>query len=164
MTGQLIPHLAHDALLTTTSSFVQRYPIQKKYHTTEFLRTVPHLRLRTPFNSALARFRSHCLSFIHMYFDKTGKRGGMFVQVQPPLITSSDCEGAGEVFTVVSNATASAPASPSTQNQEQAPPESAVFLPYTKIPHRLFPTSSRGVFSRASQCMGIITHIPSREE
>jgi asparaginyl-tRNA synthetase len=84
---------------------LQTYPIQKKYHTSEFLRTLPHLRIRTPFHSVLARFRSACLSSLGSYM--TSVRDG-FVQVQPPVITSSDCEGAGEVFTVVSNAVASA--------------------------------------------------------
>jgi asparaginyl-tRNA synthetase len=83
----------------------QTYPIQKKYHTPEFLRTLPHLRIRTPFNSVLGRFRSACLSLLASYMPRTGHG---FVQVQPPIITSSDCEGAGEVFTVVSNAVASA--------------------------------------------------------
>jgi asparaginyl-tRNA synthetase len=87
----------------------QTYPIQKKYHTPEFLRTLPHLRIRTPFHSVLARFRSACLSFLGSYISRLDAKGRKFVQVQPPIITSSDCEGAGEVFTVVSNAAASAP-------------------------------------------------------
>ena len=82
---------------------LQKYPIQKKYHTPEFLRTIPHLRIRTPFNSVLARFRSSCLSYLSTYFAGLGLAKGTFVQVQPPIITSSDCEGAGQVFTVVPN-------------------------------------------------------------
>lgn len=77
----------------------QAYPIQKKYHSPEYLRTIPHLRLRTPFNALLARFRSECDFFIARYF-----RDFDFVRLQPPIITSSDCEGAGEVFTVSSYA------------------------------------------------------------
>jgi asparaginyl-tRNA synthetase len=71
------------------------YPIQKKYHSAEYLRTIPHLRLRVPFNALLARLRSECEYFLSNFF-----RSSDFVHVQPPLITSSDCEGAGEVFTL----------------------------------------------------------------
>ena len=76
----------------------QRYPIQKKYHSAEYLRTLPHLRLRTPLNALLARMRSECdFAFAKFFRDRH------FIRLQPPLITSSDCEGAGEVFTVSSN-------------------------------------------------------------
>lgn len=74
---------------------LQTYPIQKKYHSAEFLRTVPHLRLRTPFNALLARLRSQCDYHLTNYFHKHD-----FVRLHPPIITSSDCEGAGEVFTI----------------------------------------------------------------
>ncbi|KAF7593437.1 asparaginyl-tRNA synthetase [Aspergillus hancockii] len=77
----------------------ETYPIQKKYHSPDFLRQIPHLRLRTPFNSLLSRFRSECLYQLGNVF-RNAPNGG-FVQVHPPLITSSDCEGAGETFTVV---------------------------------------------------------------
>ena len=76
-------------------SIAQKYPLQKKYHSAEYLRTIPHLRLRTPFNALLARLRSECDYHLAGYF-----RNRHFVRVQPPMITSSDCEGAGEVFTV----------------------------------------------------------------
>lgn len=76
---------------------MQKYPIQKKYHSAEYLRTIPHLRLRTPTNALLARLRSECDYHMASYF-----RNRHFVRVQPPIITSSDCEGAGEVFTVSS--------------------------------------------------------------
>ncbi|OJD16663.1 asparagine-tRNA ligase [Emergomyces pasteurianus Ep9510] len=76
----------------------ETYPIQKKYHSPDFLRQIPHLRIRTPFNSLLSRFRSECIFQLGQVFRSRPDRN--FVQVQPPLITSSDCEGAGEVFTV----------------------------------------------------------------
>ena len=81
------------------SDKLQRYPLQKKSHSTEYLRTIPHLRLRTPLNALLARLRSECDYHLASYFRKHG-----FIRLQPPIITSSDCEGAGEVFTVSSNA------------------------------------------------------------
>ncbi|KAF7506655.1 hypothetical protein GJ744_011587 [Endocarpon pusillum] len=103
----------------------EAYPIQKKYHSPEFLRTVPHLRIRTPFHSFLARFRSACASFLNTYMSYASQKGGGFVQVQPPIITSSDCEGAGEVFTLVSNAGAST----LDQDQEQgAKPSPTTFF------------------------------------
>ncbi|EFQ97548.1 asparaginyl-tRNA synthetase [Nannizzia gypsea CBS 118893] len=74
------------------------YPIQKKFHTPDFLRQLPHLRLRTPFNALLSRLRSE---FIYQVTEEFRSHYHLnFVQVQPPLITSSDCEGAGEVFTI----------------------------------------------------------------
>ncbi|PGH02912.1 asparagine-tRNA ligase [Blastomyces parvus] len=76
----------------------ESYPIQKKYHSPDFLRQIPHLRLRTPFNSLLSRFRSESIFQLGQVF--RSQLGSNFVQVQPPLITSSDCEGAGEVFTL----------------------------------------------------------------
>lgn len=69
--------------------------MQKKYQTTEFLRTIPHLRSRLPFNSLILRLRSLITAQVTNFFAKND-----FVQCHPPIITSSDCEGAGEVFTV----------------------------------------------------------------
>ncbi|KAL4747292.1 hypothetical protein BDW72DRAFT_209686 [Aspergillus terricola var. indicus] len=77
----------------------ETYPIQKKYHSPEFLRHIPHLRFRTPLNALLARFRSECLYQLGNVF--RGAPNGGFVQVHPPIITSSDCEGAGETFAVI---------------------------------------------------------------
>jgi asparaginyl-tRNA synthetase len=74
-------------------------PIQPKYQTVDYLRTVPHLRPRIPNNALLLRLRSRVVSSLTRFFDDEG-----FVQTHTPVITSSDCEGAGEVFTVSSNA------------------------------------------------------------
>lgn len=63
------------------------------------MRQLPHLRFRTPLNALLARFRSECLYQLGNVF-RAAPNGG-FVQVQPPVITSSDCEGAGETFAVI---------------------------------------------------------------
>ncbi|KAJ9303928.1 hypothetical protein DTO217A2_6628 [Paecilomyces variotii] len=81
------------------ASDAETYPIQKKYHSPDFLRQIPHLRLRTPFSSLLSRFRSECIYQLGNVF--RSHPSGAFTQVQPPLITSSDCEGAGETFTVI---------------------------------------------------------------
>ena len=71
------------------------YPLAKKRHSLEFLRTIAHLRPRTNTIAAVARVRSQLAGAIHSFFQKSG-----FVYVQTPLITASDCEGAGELFRV----------------------------------------------------------------
>ncbi|KAK6524586.1 asparaginyl-tRNA synthetase [Arthrobotrys megalospora] len=74
------------------------YPLQKKSHTFEYLRTMPHLRLRSSISRSLLNLRSTALSQISNYFTSHS-----FIQVQPPILTSSDCEGAGEVFAVTAS-------------------------------------------------------------
>lgn len=71
------------------------YPLQKKRHTFEYLRTISHLRPRTNTFQAVFRVRSLLAYAIHQYFQERG-----FVYVHTPLITGSDCEGAGEMFQV----------------------------------------------------------------
>ena len=71
------------------------YPIQKKKTSVEFLRTVTHLRARTNTFQATFRVRSLCAYAIHKFFQERG-----FVYVHTPIITGSDCEGAGEMFQV----------------------------------------------------------------
>lgn len=73
------------------------YPLQKKHHTLEFLRTIAHLRARTNTYSAIFRVRSAASFAIHSFFNKEG-----FIYVHTPILTGSDCEGAGEMFTVTS--------------------------------------------------------------
>jgi len=71
------------------------YPLQKKRHSMEFLRTITHLRARTNTFQAVFRVRSLIAYAIHQYFQERN-----FVYVHTPLITGSDCEGAGEMFQV----------------------------------------------------------------
>ena len=71
------------------------YPLQKKRHTVEYLRTMAHLRPRTNLFSAVFRVRSVAAHAIHTFFQDRG-----FVYVHTPIITASDCEGAGEMFRV----------------------------------------------------------------
>ena len=71
------------------------YPLQKKRHSFEYLRTISHLRPRTNTFQAVFRVRSLAAYAIHRYFQERG-----FVYVHTPLITGSDCEGAGEMFKV----------------------------------------------------------------
>ena len=71
------------------------YPLQKKRHSFEYLRTISHLRPRTNTFQAVLRVRSLCAYAIHKFFQERD-----FVYVHTPLITGSDCEGAGEMFQV----------------------------------------------------------------
>ncbi|MCR5651590.1 MAG: asparagine--tRNA ligase [Lachnospiraceae bacterium] len=86
------------------------YPLQKKRHTLEYLRTMTHLRPRTNTFQAVFRVRSLIAYAIHRFFQERG-----FVYVHTPIITGSDAEGAGEMFRVTTLPPAGAPADPSGQ-------------------------------------------------
>src|SRR5215207_2674034 len=73
----------------------ETYPLQKKGHTFEFLRTIAHLRPRTNTFGAIARLRHRVSKTIHDFFDEQG-----FYYIHTPIITASDCEGAGALFRV----------------------------------------------------------------
>jgi asparaginyl-tRNA synthetase len=73
----------------------EHYPLQKKGHSFEFLRTIAHLRPRTNTFGAIARLRNQVSRSIHEFFQEQG-----FLYIHPPIITASDCEGAGEMFKV----------------------------------------------------------------
>src|SRR5437763_8044397 len=73
----------------------ETYPLQKKGHSFEFLRTIAHLRPRTNTFGAITRLRNCVSRSIHDFFQEQG-----FLYIHPPIITASDCEGAGEMFKV----------------------------------------------------------------
>ncbi|HIK03797.1 MAG TPA: asparagine--tRNA ligase [Trichormus sp. M33_DOE_039] len=73
----------------------ETYPLQKKRHSFEFLRTIGHLRSRTNSFGAVFRVRNACSTAIHQFFQERD-----FLWVHTPIITASDCEGAGELFSV----------------------------------------------------------------
>jgi asparaginyl-tRNA synthetase len=73
----------------------ETYPLQKKGHSFEFLRTIAHLRPRTNTFGAVARLRNQVCRSVHDFFQEQG-----FLYIHTPIITSSDCEGAGELFKV----------------------------------------------------------------
>ncbi len=83
------------AEVTVEGASAPDYPLQKKRHTFEYLRTISHLRPRTNTFQAVFRVRSLIAYAIHQYFQEQG-----FVYVHTPIITGSDCEGAGEMFQV----------------------------------------------------------------
>jgi asparaginyl-tRNA synthetase len=75
----------------------EKYPLQKKGHTLEFLRDIGHLRSRTNTFGAVFRVRNVLADAVHAFFQTRG-----FVWIHTPVITASDCEGAGDLFTVTS--------------------------------------------------------------
>ena len=103
--GVLVPSLGKGQLLELKASSVKvygeadpaTYPLQKKRHSFEFLRTIGHLRSRTNTLGAVFRVRNACAHAIHEFFQERG-----FLWIHSPIITASDCEGAGELFTVTS--------------------------------------------------------------
>ncbi len=84
-----------DSIMVIGWADPETYPLQKKRHSFEFLRSIAHLRPRTNALGAVARVRSTLSFAIHRFFHEQG-----FLQVHTPVITTSDCEGAGEMFTV----------------------------------------------------------------
>lgn len=81
--------------ITVLGTCPPEYPLQKKRHTLEYLRTIPALRVRTNTFNAVFRVRSVISNAIHEYFQQN-----RYVYIHTPLITGSDCEGAGEMFRV----------------------------------------------------------------
>lgn len=100
VTGTLVPSAVKQGGVEINASDIkvlgecpQDYPLQKKRHTLEFLRTMPHLRVRTNTFNAVFRVRSVVAAAIHEFFQSRH-----YVYVNTPILTSSDCEGAGEMF------------------------------------------------------------------
>jgi asparaginyl-tRNA synthetase len=100
--GELVPSPAKGQkweLKTTAFRLLGRadetFPLQKKGHTVEFLRTIPHLRARTNRLGSMMRVRSRMAMAVHDFFQQRG-----FAYVHTPIVTASDCEGAGELFRV----------------------------------------------------------------
>jgi len=94
--GQRIEMKA-DRLQVYGEADLETYPLQKKRHSFEFLRSIAHLRSRTNTLGAVFRVRNVCAAAVHQFFQERS-----FLWVHTPLITASDCEGAGELFTVTS--------------------------------------------------------------
>ena len=93
--GTKQPFEIQAATVTLEGASAPDYPLQKKRHSLEYLRTISHLRPRTNTFQAVFRIRSMAAYAIHQFFQERG-----FVYVHTPLITASDCEGAGEMFQV----------------------------------------------------------------
>lgn len=100
VTGNLVPSERNGFEITVTDMEVlgdcpADYPLQKKFHTLEYLRTIPHLRPRTRFFEAVFAVRNELSFAIHKYFHSHG-----YKYMHTPILTGSDCEGAGEMFRV----------------------------------------------------------------
>ena len=93
--GNQAVELSCDAITVHGSSPVDSYPLQKKRHTLEYLREIAHLRARTNTIGAVARIRSEVSYAVHSYFHDKG-----FYYVHTPIISTSDAEGAGQMFQV----------------------------------------------------------------
>ena len=100
--GKIVPSLGkgQDMEIQADDIFVfqkapDSYPLQKKRHSDEYLRTIAHLRPRSNKYGAMFRIRSQVSILIHDFFQKKG-----FYYIHTPIITGSDCEGAGELFRV----------------------------------------------------------------
>ncbi len=89
------PFEVHAQEIAVEGSSTPDYPLQKKRHSLEYLRTIPHLRARTNTFQAVFRVRSLAAFAIHRFFNERN-----FIYVHTPIITGSDCEGAGEMFQV----------------------------------------------------------------
>jgi asparaginyl-tRNA synthetase len=100
--GQRVELQAAD--LKMVGPVAEGYPLQKKRHSFEFLRTIAHLRPRSRTFGAVFRVRHALQRAIHRFFDERG-----FIQVHTPIITASDCEGAGNMFRVTALDAAAAP-------------------------------------------------------
>jgi asparaginyl-tRNA synthetase len=104
-TGLLVPSPGKGQRIEMKASAVkvygeadpETYPLQKKRHSFEFLRTIGHLRARTNTLGAVFRVRNACANAIHQFFQERD-----FLWVHTPTITANDCEGAGELFSVTS--------------------------------------------------------------
>ena len=100
--GELVPSAVREGSVEVNAESIELlgacpadYPLQKKRHTLEYLRTIPHLRVRTNTFNAVFRVRSVVSASIHEFF-----QARHFIYVNTPIITASDCEGAGEMFRV----------------------------------------------------------------
>ena len=128
------------------------YPLQKKRHSFEYLRTISHLRPRTNTFQAVFRVRSLAAYAIHKFFQERG-----FVYVHTPLITGSDCEGAGEMFRVT------------TMDMENLPKNEDGTVDYTRFlwkrdkPYCKWTAQWRDLCTGIPQHLYIWTDIPCRK-
>jgi asparaginyl-tRNA synthetase len=104
--GQRV-ELQGDTITVFGTADGETYPLQKKRHSFEYLRTLGHLRSRTNTLGAVFRVRNACAQAIHQFFNEQG-----FLWIHTPIITASDCEGAGEMFAVTGLNLANPPKGP----------------------------------------------------
>ena len=123
----------------------ETYPLQKKGHSFEFLRTIAHLRPRTNTFGAVTRVRNRISRSIHEFFQEQG-----FLYIHTPIITSSDCEGAGELFKVTTLNLAAVPRTP--------PP------PFARGGGKRFPPFARGGVSGSPPSQGGVGGVDFKQD
>ena len=129
------------------------YPLQKKGHTLEFLRDIGHLRVRSNTFGAAFRVRNALTHAIHTFFQERD-----FIYVQTPIITTSDCEGAGQMFNVTSLNMASPPRTGRRQGRL-----AARFLRPPRLPHRQRPAGRRDLRPGLFQGLHVRSYVSGGE-
>ena len=129
------------------------YPLQKKGHTPEFLREIAHLRPRSNLFGAIFRMRSRLAFAVHQFFHERG-----FAYVHTPIITGSDCEGAGELFRV----TTLDPWHPPRSERRRGRLLQG-FLRPADVPHRQRAAGGRGLRLRPLQGLHVRADLPRGE-
>ncbi|KFY22811.1 hypothetical protein V491_02709, partial [Pseudogymnoascus sp. VKM F-3775] len=132
------------------------YPLQKKFQTAEYLRTLPHLRSRLPSNALLLRLRSHAIAHLTTFFASRE-----FTQTHPPILTSSDCEGAGEVFGISTAAESPSDGSATAVGTEAASAASSAAVPFFRTPKYLTVSSQLHLEALAQAVGGVWTLSPT---
>ena len=131
----------------------ETYPIQPKAHSLEFLREVAHLRPRTNLFGAVTRIRNSLAQAVHRYFHDSG-----FYWINTPIITTSDAEGAGQMFRVSTLDMANLP-----RGKEGEVDFSRGLLRQGDLPDRVRPTQRRGLLPGAEQGLHLRPDVPRRE-
>ncbi len=131
----------------------ETYPLQKKRHSFEFLREIGHLRSRTNTLGAVFRVRNACATAIHEFFQSQD-----FLWMHTPILTASDCEGAGEMFTVTRFNLDSIPTDKSGKADY-----SQDFFRQARLSHRQRPARSRGDGPSVQQRIHLRPHLSRRK-
>ena len=131
----------------------ETYPLQKKRHSFEFLREIGHLRSRTNTLSAVFRVRNACATAIHQFFQQQD-----FLWMHTPILTASDCEGAGEMFTVTRFNLDNIPT-----NKEGKADYSQDFFWQTRLSHRQWAARSRNHGHGLHERLHLWPHLSRRE-
>ena len=138
---------------------VDTYPLQKKGHSFEFLRTIAHLRPRTNTFGAVARVRNCVCNSIHQFFQERG-----FLYVHTPIITASDCEGAGAMFQVTTLDLNNVPKKEPEKGGKAGDRFLARFLRPPGVSDRQRAARGRDLRLRAGQDLHVRPHLPRREQ
>jgi asparaginyl-tRNA synthetase len=148
--GKLVPSAGKGQAVEVQASDIEvfgcadaDYPLQKKRHSFEFLREIAHLRPRSNTFGAIARIRSGLAFAIHQFFQDQG-----FYYITTPIITDSDCEGAGELFQVTTFDLANIPVKDGTVDYEQDFFDTPVYLTVSgQLEGEVFASALGGIYT-----------------